>query len=200
MYCRVYLRLLVFLSIVVFFVGCDTQEIKDQFEKVTTFTVTYEFSGDVAPIDRNDLYKDIELVKTTIDLSLDDTYKDNYTSLEDVKSLVVKQLELEWQTPSELSTTVDNSDFSVIKNIYCYIVAEDLPEKRIAYKLEVPYTNDSIINLTLDDTQELVDYFKAKEITLICRGSFDKVLESPQELHIKSRFTVTPDVKEALKF
>ena len=200
MYSRIESKLLLFLFVSVFLIGCDTQEIKDQFTKVTDFTVTHEFFGDVSSVDDNNLYKDIELIRATIDLSQDQVYQDNYTKLEDLESVVIKQLELKWQTPLELSTIVNNANFSVVKNIYCYILAANLPEKRIAYQLEVPYIDSNTINLILEDTQELVDYFKTQEVTLICRGSFDKVLESSQELHLKARFTVTPNVIEALKF
>lgn len=90
-------------------------------------------------------------------------------------------------------TAPDNSNFRFLRKIELFIVAEDLEEKRIAWKEDIPEDIEKFLSLHISN-EDLKEYIKKEKFTLRVNTVTDEILTSDHHIDIQSSFFVDAKV------
>ena len=129
------------------------------------------------------------LINTPIDITLPDiqtnsvsTFEINETNKDLIEEVKLTSLIMQISAPS-------NSNFSFLEHIEIFMVADGLPELKIAYKEGVSNSIGSELTLDVSDN-DLKEYIKKDVFKIRIRTIFDEVLDSDHTIDMKSVFFV----------
>jgi hypothetical protein len=152
----------------------------DKFADLLTFNINQDANMEVpaSPI----LAQSLLLPPVTVSSS--DEFKNNSTSSELVKDIVLNKLDLAITNPQ-------NENFNFLKSIEISISAENRPEVKVAYLDVIP---QDVKNISLKTTNVKIDeYVKGDRYTINTRITLAKAVSQKVNVKASMRFKVTAD-------
>ena len=167
-------RIIFLLLFVATLTGCKEFDKLTQFEMAYNETVTIPSSSGIN-LPFNIISPDIESNYES-EFAVNDTRKDL------VETIYLKSMKLIVNSPS-------NGDLSFLKSVAIYIVADSLPEIKIAWKENIPDTVGSEIDLETSN-DDIKAYIIKDKFMLKVNTVTDKIITSDYEVNINSVFWV----------
>ena len=188
-------RTFLFFGLFLMFSSCqeELQEAKEQFFSVTTFTTTHDTTVQLGEVSSSQLERTLELTPIALSVEQDPLYEENFTSLEKLKEVTVKQVEI---SLTNTNRAQQYADFSFLQEVTFYIQADGLEKIAIAKASDIVPTS-TVLNLELEDEQvSYLSYFQSDNTEIVPVMVFKETVESPTDMYIKSRFVITPDLTQ----
>lgn len=162
------------LSTIVFITSCS------KLDELTQFNLTYNV--EVVIPSGTPVNLPFNLMSPDITTNSNSTFSSNNTSKDLIEEINLIQLTLELTSPA-------NGNLNFLKDIELFINAQDLPEKKVAWKYDIQ--NDGVMILYLDtSSDDLQDYIKKDEMTLSIKTTTDEVITQDHTLIATSIFYV----------
>jgi len=166
--------LFVFLPAVVWLGSCE------KLSELTQFDLTYHTEVTIpASIPVNVPF---DIVTPEITTNIEEEFESYNTHKDLIEEIALKELELTITDPAD-------ADFDFLNSIEVSIEADDLPEKTIAWKDNIP--EDGLKSLTLDVSgEDIKDYLFADSFKLKISTKTDQVLSEDVTIDVKTVFHV----------
>ena len=165
------MRLLIFLILVLFFVGCKN--------KLTQFHIEYNTPAIIqssVPINVPfNVYTPEQETNSSVEFEVNDTRKDL------IELILLEELTIEITAPEQ-------QNFNFLKSIEVFIDSENFTERKVAFNENVPSNVKKITCEVLD--VDLQDYIKEDHFSIRIKTVTDQVLTNDVELDIYSKFFV----------
>lgn len=163
-----------FLSTIVLLTACS------KIDELTQFNLTYDV--EVIIPSGTPINLPFNLISPDITTNSNSTFSSNNTSKNLIEEINLIQLTLELTSPSD-------GNLNFLKEIELFINAQDLPDKKIAWKYDIQ--NDGVMILYLDtSSDDLQDYIKKDEMTLSIKTTTDEIMTQDHTLKASSIFYV----------
>ncbi len=171
----------VFISVLLW-IG-STQSCK-KLDKLTEFDIVYHTEITISTGIPVNLPFDIPT--PAIETNSEEEFENNNTHKDLIEKIYLKKMELTITDPA-------NGTFDFLNSIEIYIVADGLPEKKIAWKNPVPSNIGNTLRLetTGDDLQ---DYIKKDSFRLKTKVVTDQILSQDYDIDIQSVFRVNAKI------
>jgi len=167
------MKKILFLSIL--FLGLSACE---KIDKFTQFSVDYSTAFDM-PIDAT-TQTPLELGTFTLG-SDSDIFSEYDTSKDLIDKATLKNIELSINNNTN-NSSAQNFDF--LTDLEIYLLADDLPTLRVAWKNDMQNTGDK--NFELEHLSDnLADYFKKDKVKIKIMAKTDEVLSQPVTVDVK---------------
>ena len=128
----------------------------------------------------------LDIPTPPISTNSEDTFDNNNTSKDLIEKAILKKMKLTITNPSR-------GNFDFIKNIEIYISADNLPEVKMAWKLN--HTNDGKNTLNLDtSSDDLQEYIKKNQINIRVRTTTDEILTQDYDVKIEYTFSIDAEI------
>jgi hypothetical protein len=168
-----YIKIIIILSIVSF-ISCK------KVKKLTTFTMEYQ-STVVIP-SSTVINLPFNLFTPELASNSETTFAINDTRKDLIEQIQLKKLDLKISSPS-------NGNFDFLKSVEIYLIAEGLPNEKIAWKNNIE--NNSGNTLSLETTSsDLKEYIKKDKFKLQVNTVTDQLVNSDYHIDIFSLFFV----------
>ena len=110
----------------------------------------------------------------------------------DTRSDLVEEIYLTSMTLSVVSP--ENGSLNFLKDIEIFISADGLPEKKIAWKYNIPENIGSTMELETANNEDLKEYIKKDKYSLRTKVTTDKILTQDYTIEITSKFWVNAKI------
>lgn len=168
-------RLLIpFVALILITYGCKKAD------KLTQFDINYSTEFVVPATTTLNLPFDI--ITPDVETNADSKFQINDTRKDKIEHISLKELVLNLKSPS-------GSDFSFLKSVEIYLVADDISETRIAWKEEVSSSVGNTLELDVSD-EDLTPYIMKDEFSLRVRTVTDEALTNDHTIEANSTFFV----------
>ena len=171
-------KIILYVLLLVIGVGCK------KIDRLTQFHMTYNESIIIQSSTGTQL--PFTVFTPDIQSNAESTFAVNDTRKDLIETIHLTQLNLKITAP-------DNSNFRFLKKIELFIVAEDLEEKRIAWKEDIPEDIEKFLSLHISN-EDLKEYIKKEKFTLRVNTVTDEILISDHHIDIQSSFFVDSKV------
>lgn len=167
-------KILFFAGIFLIASGCEVLDKLTQFQMDFHQTITISSSTNVN-LPFNVMTPDIE-TNSSSDFTLNDTRKDM------IEKITLEKLTLTLKSPS-------NGDLGFIKSLNISMVADSLPEIKVAWIDQVPENTEKTIDLDVSGT-DLQEYIKKDKFSLRVNTVTDELIASDHKIDVHSVFYV----------
>jgi hypothetical protein len=149
-------------------------------DKLTQFNMEYDMSV-VIPASTG-INLPINIITPDVSSNSASTFAVHDTRKDLIEKIKLTKMELTLTSPS-------NGDFGFLKSIEIFILADGLPEEKIAWKDNIP--SSGVQFLALETTEsDLKEFIKKDEFTLRLNTITDELITSDHEIDIHSVFFV----------
>jgi len=149
-------------------------------DKLTQFNM--EFNESITISSGTSIDLPFNVLTPDIQTNSSSTFAVNNTRKELIEEVKLTNMTLVVKSPS-------NGTFSFLKSINIYIVADGLPEVKIAWKENIPNTVGATLSLDVSDTN-LKDYIIKDKFNLKLSTVTDEIIATDYQIDIKSVFFV----------